>query len=86
MRNGEAAEVEGTADIGTATFDELMLRYENKLIRQALLDSRGSVTRAAQLLGTSHQRLISIIERRQKDLLALRSPVKTRKRDSTNEK
>lgn len=83
MRNGEAAEDEGTADSGTATFDELMLRYESKLIRQALIDSSGSVTRAAQLLGTSHQRLISIIERRQRDLLALRSPVKARKRDST---
>ena len=81
MRKGEAAEVESTAEVRTVTFDEMMLRYENNIIRQALLDSSGSVTRAAQILGTSHQRLISIIERRQKDLLALRSPVSDRTKE-----
>jgi DNA-binding NtrC family response regulator len=86
MREGDAAEVESTVKVETATLDEMMLRYENNIIRQALIDSRGSVTRAARLLGTSHQRLVSIIESRQRDLLSLRSPVRARKRDRTNEK
>jgi transcriptional regulator with PAS, ATPase and Fis domain len=87
MRNGEAPEVESTvtADSRTATFDEQMLSYENSLVRQALLKSQGSVTKAAQLLGVSHQRLISLIKRRHRDLLSIRSPVRARKRDSTNE-
>jgi transcriptional regulator with PAS, ATPase and Fis domain len=85
MREGEAAEVESTAEVGTATFDEMMLSYENKLIRQALIDSQGSVTRAAQLLCVSHQRLILIINRRHRDLLSIRSPVKARKRNVKNE-
>jgi transcriptional regulator with PAS, ATPase and Fis domain len=87
MSKGEAPEVESTAtaELGTATFDQQMLQYENNLVRQALLKSQGSVTKAAQLLGVSHQRLISLIKRRHRDLLSIRSPVRTRKRDSTNE-
>ena len=86
MRKGEAPEGESTAQPGTATFDELMLSYEKKLIHQALIDAQGSVTKAAHRLGVSHQRLISLIKRKHSDLLSVRSPVKTRQRDSKEER
>ena len=84
MRKGEATEGEPTAQPGTATFDELMRRYEKKLIHRALIDSQGSVTKAAHLLGVSHQRLISLIKRKHSDLLSVRSSVKTRQREPPN--
>jgi transcriptional regulator with PAS, ATPase and Fis domain len=86
MREGEASEVEHSAQPGTATFDQLMRRYEKKLIHQALIDSQGSVTKAAHLLGVSHQRLISLIKRKHSDLLSIRSSVKTRQRDNPIER
>jgi tetratricopeptide (TPR) repeat protein len=60
------------------TLVEEVQRYEYDLIRQALDTSKGSVTRAARLLGVSHQRLIYIINQRHKDLLTVRSPAKPR--------
>lgn len=48
--------------------------YEHDLIKQALILSKGRVTHAARMLGVSHQRLIYIIEKRHKDLLAVRRP------------
>jgi tetratricopeptide (TPR) repeat protein len=60
------------------TLVEEVRRYEYDLIRRALEASRGSVTRAAKMLGVTHQRLIYIIEKRHKDLLALRTPAKRR--------
>lgn len=50
-------------------------RYEHDLIMQALIKAEGSVTRAARLLGTTHQRLIYIIKYRHKDLRSVRRPV-----------
>ena len=63
-----------------ASLDEQVLRYEGKLIRQALKSSDGSVTRAARMLGITHQGLAFILNGRQKDLLAARKPVKKRRR------
>jgi transcriptional regulator with PAS, ATPase and Fis domain len=77
--------VTSTADLKAATLSEKMLSYENKLIKEALIASQGSVTRAAHSLGVSHQRLIYILESRQKDLLSVRTPIKTRERHSKNE-
>jgi tetratricopeptide (TPR) repeat protein len=57
---------------------EEMRHYEHSLIRGALLKAEGSVTRAARLLGVSHQRLIYIIKKRHKDLLSVRTPAKRR--------
>lgn len=57
-----------------------VLRYEGSLIRQALEASGGSVTRAARLLGVTHQGLAFILNGRQKDLLSVRTPVKHRRR------
>jgi transcriptional regulator with GAF, ATPase, and Fis domain len=50
------------------------------LIRRALEVSKGSVTRAARLLGITHQGQAFIINGRHKSLLAIRTPVKTRRR------
>jgi transcriptional regulator with PAS, ATPase and Fis domain len=89
MRHRDApdvtTDVTGTDDLKTATLSEKMLSYENTLIREALIASRGSVTRAAHSLGVSHQKLIYILESRQKDLLSVRTPIKTRERHSKDE-
>ena len=57
-----------------------VLRYEGNLIRQALETSGGSVTRAARILGVTHQGLAFILNGRHKDLLSVRTPVKKRRR------
>lgn len=57
-----------------------VLRYEGNLIRQALETSGGSVTRAARMLGVTHQGLAFILNGRHKDLLSIRTPVKKRRR------
>jgi tetratricopeptide (TPR) repeat protein len=57
-----------------------VLSYEANLIRHALEATGGSVTRAARLLGVTHQGLAFILNGRHKDLLAIRTPVKRRRR------
>jgi two-component system, chemotaxis family, chemotaxis protein CheY len=55
-------------------------RYESHLIKLALAESGGSVSRAARLLGFNHhQSLASLIQARHKDLLSLRSAVRKRR-------
>ena len=74
-----AAETETGAWTG-GSLEELVLKFEGDLIRRALEVSRGSVTRAARLLGITHQGLAFIINGRHKSLLAIRSPVKPRRK------
>ena len=62
------------------SLDSEVLRYEGSLIRKALEDSGGSVTRAARLLGVTHQGLAFILNGRHSDLLSIRTPVKRRRR------
>jgi transcriptional regulator with GAF, ATPase, and Fis domain len=62
------------------SLDSEVLRYEAALIRQALEESGGSVTRAARLLGVTHQGLAFILNGRHSDLLSIRTPVKRRRR------
>ena len=62
------------------SLDSEVLRYEGNLIRKALEESRGSVTRAARLLGVTHQGLAFILNGRHSDLLSIRTPVKRRRR------
>jgi tetratricopeptide (TPR) repeat protein len=62
------------------SLDAEVLRYEGNLIRQALEQSKGSVTRAARLLGVTHQGLAFILNGRHSDLLSIRTPVKRRRR------
>ena len=57
---------------------EEVQRYEGDLIKRALIMSGGSVTKAARMLGVTHQRLIYIIENRHKDLLSARNPIRRR--------
>ena len=73
----------GNAPLSMTTgfsLDAEVLRYEATLIRKALEDSGGSVTRAARLLGVTHQGLAFILNGRHSDLLPIRTPVKKRKR------
>ena len=60
------------------TLVEEVQRYEGDLIKQALILSGGSVTKAARVLGITHQRLIYIIENRHKDLISIRTPAARR--------
>lgn len=57
-----------------------VLKFEGSLIRQALAQSNGSVTKAALLLGMSYQGLAYVIGSRHKDLLKERSPIRRRSR------
>jgi DNA-binding NtrC family response regulator len=72
---GSAAEIQPGFSL-----DAEVLRYEGSLIRKALEDSGGSVTRAARLLGVTHQGLAFILNGRHSDLLSIRTPVKKRRR------
>jgi tetratricopeptide (TPR) repeat protein len=62
------------------SLDVEVLRYESSLIRQALQTAGGSVTRAARLLGVTHQGLAFILNGRHSDLLSIRTPVKRRRK------
>jgi tetratricopeptide (TPR) repeat protein len=64
----------------TCSLEERVLQYEGLLIKRALEASGGSVTRAARLLGITHQGLAFILNGRHKNLLAVRTPVKPRRR------
>jgi DNA-binding NtrC family response regulator len=86
---GEAVEIlvmrqTSTAGLADAwagcSLDSEVHIYEGNLIRMALKAAQGHITRAARLLGMTHQRLSSILQERHRDLLALRTPVKRRKR------
>ncbi len=68
------------ATVTNSSLDEQVLRYEGELIKRALLASDGSVTRAARLLGVTHQGLAFILNGRQKNLLPSRKPAKRRRR------
>jgi tetratricopeptide (TPR) repeat protein len=61
-------------------FNQELLRYENALIKRALAQVNGSVTRAASNLTMSYQKLAYIIETRHRDLLKDRTPVRRRGR------
>jgi tetratricopeptide (TPR) repeat protein len=63
-----------------ASLEEQVLNFEGELIRRALEVSGGSVTRAARLLGITHQGLAFILNGRHKSLLSIRTPVKRRRR------
>ncbi|HKO99036.1 MAG TPA: tetratricopeptide repeat protein [Pyrinomonadaceae bacterium] len=57
-----------------------VMKYEASIVRRALAQSNGSVTRAARLLGLSYQGLAYVISSRHKSLLGERSPVRKRSR------
>jgi tetratricopeptide (TPR) repeat protein len=86
LRGGLSAE-DATEILSTEPGDlqESMLKYEASLIKRALVQANGSVTRAASLLGTSYQALCYIIETRQRHLMTERSPVRRRPRKGLQE-
>jgi two-component system, NtrC family, response regulator AtoC len=61
------------------SLEEEVRAYERNLIRLALDNAGGSITRAARLLNISHQGLAYIVNGRHSDLLALRKPTRTRR-------
>jgi DNA-binding NtrC family response regulator len=79
-----AARQTNHASLGDAwagcSLEEEVLRYEASLIKLAFENAKGSVTRAARLLGVSHQRLCSMIDGRHKDLLSVKKPAQKRRR------
>ncbi|OLE52273.1 MAG: hypothetical protein AUG51_18735 [Acidobacteria bacterium 13_1_20CM_3_53_8] len=63
------------------SFKEAVRRYEARLIERALKDAGGVVSRAAQFLGfRHHQSLITLLNRRHKNLLHARTTIVPRKR------
>jgi transcriptional regulator with PAS, ATPase and Fis domain len=61
------------------SLEEEVRAYERNLIRLALDAAGGSITRAARLLNVTHQGLAYIVNGRHNDLLALRTPTRTRR-------
>lgn len=76
----DAASAAEEASMANASLEEQVLRYEGELIKRALQISDGSITRAARLLGVTHQGLAFILNGRQKNLLPARKPAKPRRR------
>ena len=62
------------------SFEHEVHQRESELIKTALDESNGSVTRAARLLGLTHQGLCYIINHRHKQLLGARAPIRIRRK------
>jgi tetratricopeptide (TPR) repeat protein len=69
-----------TAPAARATFEEAVRICESNLIKNALDETNGSVTRAAKILGLTHQGLCYIINNRHKSLLTARAPIRVRRK------
>ena len=67
------------APVAPLSFEDEVRKCESSLIRQALEETNGSVTRAAKILGLTHQGLCYIINHRHKDLLTAR-PIRVRRK------
>ncbi len=61
-------------------FEEEVRKCESSLIKRALDEANGSVTRAARILGLTHQGLCYIINHRHKSLLSARAPIRVRRK------
>jgi Bacterial regulatory protein, Fis family len=65
---------------------DVLLAYEARFIEQALEEERGSITRAANRLGLTHQRLIYVLDSRHRQLRQKRTPPISRKSIIRNDK
>lgn len=65
---------------------EALHAFEARFIEQALKETGGTVTRAAQKLGMSYQTLAHLLNVRHKDLISKRTPVKKRRRSIIKKK
>lgn len=61
-------------------------KCESALIKRALAEANGSVTRAARILGLTHQGLCYIINHRHKSLLGARAPIRVRRKSLMKKK
>ena len=79
---------ETTAADGTLRipFAQEVRKCESALIKRALDEANGSVTRAAKILGLTHQGLCYIINHRHKSLLAARAPIRVRRKSLIKKK
>lgn len=74
-------------DTGTqGALKDAVHKYEKEIIRQALRNCEGSVTRAARLLGVTYQSLIYLLENRHRDLLLERRPAVPRGKSAFKKK
>lgn len=64
----------------TGSFEQEVHKRESELIKAALDQANGSVTRAARMLGLTHQGLCYIINHRHKQLLGARAPIRIRRK------
>ena len=64
---------------GRSLGEEIQL-LEHELVKHALENAEGSITRASKTLGVSYQELHYMLETRHKDLLKYRTPVRRRPR------
>jgi transcriptional regulator with GAF, ATPase, and Fis domain len=78
-----ALTTEGTLRI---PFAEEVRKCESALIKRALEEANGSVTRAARILGLTHQGLCYIINHRHKSLLTARAPIRVRRKSLIKKK
>jgi transcriptional regulator with GAF, ATPase, and Fis domain len=69
-----------TDNLSAGSFEQEVHKRESDLISAALAEAGGSVTRAARLLGLTHQGLCYIINHRHKDLLGERAPIRVRRK------
>ncbi len=67
-------------------FTEEVRKCESALIKRALEEAKGSVTRASKMLGLTHQGLCYIINHRHKNLLAARAPIRVRRKSLIKKK
>jgi tetratricopeptide (TPR) repeat protein len=67
------------------TLFKAVQEFEERIIEKALERERGSVTRAAKLLGIRHQTFITMLNSRHKKLLAKRTPPEKRLRSIIKE-
>jgi transcriptional regulator with PAS, ATPase and Fis domain len=90
----EAVEVLAARQMSKATlsdawagcsFEEEVLQFESNLIKLALETAKGSVTRAARLMGITHQRLCAMLQGRHKNLELAKKPAQRRRRSIITE-
>lgn len=80
LLSAHAVSTTATAGVTNISFEEEVKMCESNLIKRALDEANGSVTRAARILGLTHQGLCYIINHRHKSLLASRAPIRVRRK------
>lgn len=66
--------------VSRGSFEQEVHNRESELIKAALDEANGSVTRAARMLGLTHQGLCYIINHRHQQLLGARAPIRIRRK------